>query len=61
MTSLGESSDYVGVKPTGKVDDCGMLNDDDVVHLLRAAVEREGSQTAFAIVMALIAPLSIRF
>jgi hypothetical protein len=30
------------------VDDCGVLNDDDVVHLLGAAVEREGSQTAFA-------------
>lgn len=41
-------SDYVGLKPTWKADDLLVLNDDDVADLVRAAVKREGSQTAFA-------------
>jgi hypothetical protein len=32
----------------GVKDHLGVLNDDDVLRLLRAAVEREGSQAAFA-------------
>jgi hypothetical protein len=44
----GQSLGYIGLKPTRKRHDRGVLNDDDVVHLLRAAVEREGGQTAFA-------------
>ena len=48
MTSCGRSPDYVGSKPTWKRGHLGVLNDDDVVHLLRVAVERQGSQTAFA-------------
>jgi hypothetical protein len=43
----GQSSTCVGVKPTRKGHD-RVLNDDDVVHLLKGAVEREGGQTAFA-------------
>ena len=31
-----------------------VFNDDDLVHLLRAAIEREGSQIAFASTTALI-------
>jgi hypothetical protein len=42
-----QSSACVGVKPTRKGHD-RVLNDDDVVHLLKGAVEREGGQTAFA-------------
>ena len=38
----------VGLKPTWKADDLLVLNDDDVADLVRAAVEREGSQAAFA-------------
>ena len=48
MTSYGRSPDYVGLNPTCKGGDLSVLNDDDVVHLLKAAVEREGSQSAFA-------------
>jgi len=48
MTSYGRISDKVGLKPTLTGDHLGVLDDDDVVHLLRAAVKREGSQAAFA-------------
>jgi hypothetical protein len=48
MTSYPRSPDYVGLRPTSKAGDLLVLNDDDVVDLLKAAVEREGSQSAFA-------------
>jgi hypothetical protein len=48
MASSGRNLDYFGLKATWKADDLCVLNDDDVVQLLRAAVEREGSQSAFA-------------
>ena len=48
MTSYGRSPDYVGLNPTCKGGDLLVLNDDDVADLLKAAVEREGSQAAFA-------------
>jgi hypothetical protein len=48
MTSYVRSPDYVGLKPTWKRDDLLVLNDDDVLDFLRAGVEREGSQAAFA-------------
>jgi hypothetical protein len=49
MTSYEPSPDYVvGLRPTNKAGDLSVLSDDDVVHLLKAAVEREGSQSAFA-------------
>lgn len=48
MASYGRSLDRVGLKPARKAHDHCVLNDDDVIHLLRAAVEREGSQSAFA-------------
>src|SRR5215469_11273563 len=46
MTEFVRGSDYVGVKPPRRTNDLLMLN--DVLDLLRAAVKREGSQTAFA-------------
>jgi hypothetical protein len=48
MTDYQRSPDYVGLGPTYKAGDLLVLNDDNVVDLLRAAVEREGSQSAFA-------------
>jgi hypothetical protein len=48
MSSYVRSPDYVGLKPTWKADDLFVLNDDDVADLVRAAVKREGSQSAFA-------------
>jgi transcriptional regulator with XRE-family HTH domain len=42
MTSYRQTSDRVGLNRL-----C-VLDDDDIVHLLRAAVKREGSQAAFA-------------
>jgi hypothetical protein len=48
MTEFVRGSDYVGVKPPRRTNDLLMLNNDDVLDLLRAAVKREGSQTAFA-------------
>jgi hypothetical protein len=48
MSSYVRSTDYVGLKPTWKADDLLVLNDDDVADLVRAAIEREGSQAAFA-------------
>ena len=49
MTSYERSPDYVvGLRPTNKAGDLLVLNDDDVVELLKAAVEREGGQSAFA-------------
>ena len=49
MTSYEQSPDsVVGLRPTNKAGDLLVLNDDNVVDLLKAAVEREGSQTAFA-------------
>jgi hypothetical protein len=48
MTTYVRSADHVGLKPTWKARDLLLLNDDDVADLVRAAVKREGSQTAFA-------------
>jgi hypothetical protein len=48
MTSYQRSPDYVGLNPTFKAGDLLVLNNDDVVGLLKAAVKREGGQTAFA-------------
>jgi hypothetical protein len=48
MSNYGQSSDYVGVKPTWNAGNLLVLDDDDVLDLLRVAIEREGSQTAFA-------------
>jgi hypothetical protein len=48
MTSYVRSPDYVGLKPTWKSDDLLVLNDDDVADLVKAAVKREGSLSAFA-------------
>ena len=48
MTSHGRTPDQVGLTPSWAVDHLRVLDDDDVVHLLRAAVKREGSQAAFA-------------
>jgi len=48
MTSYGGTPDQVGLKPSWTGDHLCVLDDDDVVHLLRAAVKREGSQAAFA-------------
>jgi hypothetical protein len=48
MTDLERVSDYVGVKPPRRTNDLLVLNNDDVLDLLRAAVKRERSQTAFA-------------
>jgi hypothetical protein len=48
MTDLERVSDYVGVKPPRRTNDLLVLNNDDVLDLLRAAVKSEGSQTAFA-------------
>ena len=38
----------IASKPTLKAGDLLVLNDKDVVDLVRAAIKREGSQTAFA-------------
>jgi hypothetical protein len=46
MTSHVRSLNRVGLKP--KADDLLVLNDDDVADLVRAAVKRAGSQSAFA-------------
>ena len=43
-----QGSGHVRLKPTRKADDLLVLEDEAVVDLLRAAIEREGSQTAFA-------------
>ena len=48
MTSDGQTPDEVGLKSTWRADQLCVLDDDDVIHLLRAAVKREGSQAAFA-------------
>jgi hypothetical protein len=48
MTKFYRGSDYVGVKRQQRTNDLLVLNNDDVLNLLRAAVKREGSQTAFA-------------
>ena len=48
MTSYQRSPEYVGLRPTRKAGDLLVLNDDDVIDLLKAAVKREGSQSAFA-------------
>ena len=49
MTSYERSPDYVvGLRPTNKAGDILVLNDHDIVDLLKAAVKREGSQSAFA-------------
>jgi hypothetical protein len=48
MTSKTQSSGHVRLKPTRKADDLLVLDGEAVVDLLRATIEREGSQTAFA-------------
>jgi hypothetical protein len=48
MTSHGRTPDQVGLTPSWTVDHLRVLDDDDVVHFLRAAVKREGSQSAVA-------------
>jgi len=48
MTSYQRSPEYVGLRPPRKAGDLLVLNDDDVIDLLKAAVKREGSQSAFA-------------
>jgi hypothetical protein len=48
MTSYERTPEQVGLKPLCTRDHLRLLDDDDVVHLLRAAVKREGSQAAFA-------------
>ena len=48
MTSYERTPDQLGLKPSWAGDHLRLLDDDDVVHLLRAAVKREGSQAAFA-------------
>ena len=48
MSSDVRSTDYVGSERAWKADDLLVLDDDDVADLVRAAVEREGSQIAFA-------------
>jgi hypothetical protein len=48
MTSYGRTLDQVGLKSTWRADQLCVLDEDDVVRLLRAAVKREGSQAAFA-------------
>jgi hypothetical protein len=51
MTSYRQTSDRVGL------DRLCVLDDDDIVHLLKAAVKREGSQAALRDAMALTAVL----
>ena len=46
MTSQRQSSGHVRLKP--KVDDLVVLDGEAVVDLLRATIEHEGGQTAFA-------------
>jgi hypothetical protein len=48
MTSQRQSSGHVRLKPPRKADDLLVLDGEAVVDLLRATIEREGSQTAFA-------------
>jgi hypothetical protein len=49
MTGYQRSPDcVVGLGPTCKAGDLAVLNDDDVIDLLKAAVKREGGQSAFA-------------
>jgi hypothetical protein len=48
MTCHGRTPDQVGLTPSWTVDHLRLLDDDDVVHFLRAAVKREGSQAAVA-------------
>jgi hypothetical protein len=48
MASYGRTPDQVGLKSTRRTDQLRVLDEDDVVQLLRAAVKREGSQAAFA-------------
>ena len=48
MTSQRQSSGHVSLNPTRKADDLLVLDGESVVDLLKAAIEREGSQTAFA-------------
>ena len=48
MTSYERTPEQVGLKPLCTRYHLCVLDDDDVVHLLRAAVKRGGSQAAFA-------------
>jgi hypothetical protein len=47
-TDFVRGSDYAGVKPQRRTNDLLVLNNDDVLDLLKASVKREGGQTAFA-------------
>ncbi len=47
-TDFVRGSDYVGGEPRRGTNDLLVLNNGDVLDLLRAAVKREGGQTAFA-------------
>jgi len=47
-TDFVRGSDYVAVKPPRRTNDLLILNNDDVLDLLRAAVKRDGGQTGFA-------------
>jgi hypothetical protein len=48
MTRDGRTPEQVGLTPSWTVDHLRILDDDDVVHLLKAAVKCEGSQAAVA-------------
>jgi hypothetical protein len=48
MTNHGRTPDQVGLTPSWTVDQLRVLDDDHVVHLLRAAVKRAGTQAGFA-------------
>jgi hypothetical protein len=48
MANYQRSLDYVGLQAMCKGGDLLVLNDDEVFDLLKAAVEHEGSQAAFA-------------
>ena len=48
MANYERTPDQVGLKLSWTGDHLCVVDDDDVVHLLRAAVKREGSQAAFA-------------
>ena len=48
MTSYERTPEQLGLKSPWAGDHLRVLDNGDVVHLLRAAVKREGSQAAFA-------------
>ena len=58
MTSYQRSPEYVGLRPTRKAGDLLVLNDDDVIDLLKAAVKREGLNSILNGKRRLTAPLA---